>query len=373
MAGIYIHIPFCHKACTYCNFHFSTNLTLVAKMVTALCQELELKKTYLDNPSIDTIYLGGGTPSILHTSQLAQLFQAIYSTFAVSHKAEITLEANPEDLSKENILFWKNVGVNRLSIGIQSFQDDTLKWMNRNHSKNDSVRGVQMAQNLGIENLSIDLIYGTPDLTEELWRREIQTAIELQATHISSYCLTIEDKTALANQVKKGLSSPVSDEQSELQLLILMEEMELAGYEHYEISNFCKPSFESKHNSSYWKGLPYIGIGPGAHSYNLSSRQFNVSNNVQYINDLSTGKIPFTEELLTQQDLYNEYILTRLRTKWGIDLNEIARLNPTHLPKIQRLLSNFIENGFLDEINGLFRLTTKGKLLADEITLQLMV
>ncbi|MGN6647127.1 MAG: radical SAM family heme chaperone HemW [Cytophaga sp.] len=373
MAGIYIHIPFCHKACTYCNFHFSTNLTLVDKMVTALCRELELKKAYLDNSFIDTVYLGGGTPSILNTSQLAQLFQTIHSTFKVSDKAEITLEANPEDLSKENILFWKNVGVNRLSIGIQSFQDDTLKWMNRNHSRNDSIKGVRLAQDLGIENLSIDLIYGTPHLTEGLWRREIQTAIELQVAHISSYCLTIEDKTALAHQVKKGLSSPVSEEQSELQLLVLMEEMGLAGYEHYEISNFCKPFFESKHNSSYWQGLPYIGIGPGAHSYNLSSRQFNVSNNTQYIHDLSAGEIPFTEELLTPQDLYNEYILTRLRTKWGIHINELTRLNPTHLPKIQQLLSNFIENGFLDEINGLFRLTTKGKLLADEITLQLMV
>jgi oxygen-independent coproporphyrinogen III oxidase len=342
-------------------------------MVNALCRELELKKTFLNNPSIDTVYLGGGTPSILNTSQLAQLFETIHSTFIVSDKAEITLEANPEDLSKENISFWKNAGVNRLSIGIQSFRDDTLKWMNRNHSKNDSIKGVHLAQDLGIENLSIDLIYGTPDLTENLWREEIQTAIGLQVTHISSYCLTIEDKTALAHQVKKGISSPISEEQSELQLLVLMEEMELAGYEHYEISNFCKPAFESKHNSSYWKGLPYIGIGPGAHSYDLSSRQFNVSNNVQYIKALSAGKIPFTEELLTHHDLYNEYILTRLRTKWGIHLSEIARLNPAHLPKIQQLLSDFIENGFLDEINGIFRLTTKGKLLADEITLQLMV
>lgn len=372
MAGIYIHIPYCHKACNYCNFHFSTNLGTIDKMVESICKEIELKSNFLEKTLIETIYLGGGTPSVLSNSQLNQIFEKLHSTFTISKTAEQTLEANPEDLTSEKIHFWKSVGINRFSIGIQSFQEDALKWMNRNHTSKDSLNGIKQIQDSGVENISIDLIYGLPQLSNELWRTEIQTAIKLNVPHISSYCLTVEDKTALGSQIKKGLMDPVSEALSETHFLILMEEMERAGYEHYEISNFCKPTFESKHNTSYWKGIPYIGIGPGAHSYNLATRQFNVSNNSEYIRQITIGIIPFTEEVLTNEDHYNEYILTRLRTKWGIHLNEIVHYNPPHLIEIQKLLLNYTENGLIYETGGIYRLSQKGKLLADEITLHLM-
>lgn len=372
MAGIYIHIPYCHKACNYCNFHFSTNLTTVNKMVDAICKEIEFKSSFIDKPIIETIYFGGGTPSVLTNTQLNQIVEKLHAIFSISKNAEFTLEANPEDLINEKIAFWKKIGINRFSVGIQSFQDHSLKWMNRNHTSGDALNGIKRIQDFGIGNISIDLIYGLPDLSNELWKSEIQTAIKLNVPHISSYCLTVEEKTMLGNQVKKGIATPISDDISEKHLLILMEEMELAGYEHYEISNFCKPSFESKHNASYWKGIPYIGIGPGAHSYNLLSRQYNVSNNAEYIKGLDKGELLFTEELLTKEDNYNEYILTRLRTKWGIRLNELIQINPAHLVEIQKLLLNYTENGFISEIDGTYTLTHKGKLLADEITLQLM-
>lgn len=372
MAGIYIHIPYCHKACNYCNFHFSTNLNTVDKMVDAICKEIELKRDFLGKPLIETIYFGGGTPSVLSVNQLNQIVEKLHAVFTISKTAEQTLEANPEDLTEEKIHFWKKIGINRFSVGIQSFQEDSLKWMNRNHTSNDSIKGVKRIQDSGIDNISIDLIYGLPHLSEDLWRGEIQTAINMNVSHISSYCLTVEDKTALGNQVKKGMTLPVSEELSETHFLILMEEMERAGYEHYEISNFCKPSFESKHNTSYWKGIPYIGIGPGAHSYNRTTRQYNVSNNTEYIKQITAGKIPFTEEVLTKEDHYNEYILTRLRTRWGIHLNEINELAPPHLVEIQNLLLNYTENGFINEAEGIYTLTQKGKLLADEITLHLM-
>jgi len=341
-------------------------------MVEAICKEIELKKHFLSNALIDTIYFGGGTPSVLANRQLNEIVQKIFSTYSISKNVEFTLEANPEDLTIDKIAFWKKVGINRFSIGIQSFQYDSLKWMNRNHSKTDSLTGIKRIQDLGIENISIDLIYGLPNLSNDLWKSEIQTAIKLGVPHISSYCLTVEEKTALGNHVKTGRAEPVSDELSESQLLILMKEMELAGYEHYEISNFCKPSYESRHNSNYWKGVAYIGIGPGAHSYNLINRQYNISNNTEYIKGIAKGEIPFTEEILTKEDNFNEYILTRLRTKWGISLNELVQFNPPHLIKIQKLLLNYTENGFISETKGIYILTHKGKLLADEITLQLM-
>jgi len=341
-------------------------------MVEAICMEIELKRNFLENPLIETIYFGGGTPSVLSTNQLNQIIEKLHSVFTISDNAEYTLEANPEDLIKEKIHFWRHAGINRFSVGIQSFQEHSLKWMNRNHTSEDALNGIKRIQDAGIENISIDLIYGLPDLSEALWKSEIQTAINLNVPHISSYCLTVEDKTALGHQVKKGLATPVSDELSEMHFLILMKEMELAGYEHYEISNFCKPSFESKHNTSYWKGVPYIGIGPGAHSYNLITRQYNVSSNTEYIQQITNAKIPFTEEILTKEDRYNEYILTRLRTKWGILLNEIVQFEPPHLVEIQKLLLNYTENGFISETEGVYRLSQKGKLFADEITLHLM-
>ncbi len=373
MSGIYIHIPYCHKACNYCNFHFSTSLKDIDKMVDSICLELQMKQDYLDKKPIETIYFGGGTPSILQPVQLDKIFKAIYHNYQILDTTEITLEANPEDISHEMLVVWKNTGVNRLSIGIQSFQNNYLNWMNRNHSTEDAIKSVNLAQENGFENISIDLIYGLPGLTEDAWRQEIRNAIQLNVPHISSYCLTIEEKTTFGHLLKKGHLPDIPEELSESHLLILMEEMERTGFEQYEISNFCKPSFESKHNSSYWKQASYIGIGPGAHSYNQISRQSNISNNMLYIKQIQNFKLPVSIEILSNEDHYNEYILTRLRTKWGIKSGEIAVLAPVQYNKIKDSLNTFVQNGFLFKIDDLYLLTQKGKLLADEITLQLML
>jgi oxygen-independent coproporphyrinogen III oxidase len=375
MSGIYIHIPYCHKACNYCDFHFSTILHDVDKMIDAICIELVRKKEYLNTPNISTIYFGGGTPSILNKLQLDKIFVALHRTYNVPEGIEITLEANPEDINTTMLETWSSVGINRLSIGIQSFQDTSLTWMNRNHSAEEAIQAVKRTQAHGISNISIDLIYGLPKLSTDLWRSEIKKAIDLNVSHISTYCLTIEDKTVFGNMLKKGKLPVVSDEIAEAHMLILMEEMELNGFEQYEISNFCKPNYESQHNSSYWKGTSYIGIGPGAHSYNQISRQHNISNNALYIKQMFDADVESLEtiETLSAKDQYNEYVLTRLRTKWGIQLSEIERLASHEYNTIQQQFVSLSHNKLLILENQTYRLTKKGKLLADEITLQLML
>lgn len=372
MAGLYIHVPYCHKACHYCNFHFSTSLKDMDKMVDSICTELLLRKDYLDQRLIETVYFGGGTPSILSSDNLSKIFHAIHDHYSIASSAEITLEANPEDITETSLLCWKSLGVNRLSIGIQSFQNEYLHWMNRNHSSEASIRCVTLAQKNGFENISIDLIYGLPTLTVDQWRAEIQTAISLNVPHISSYCLTVEEKTVFGNLAKKGALQPIPDEISEEHLIILIHELLAAGYEQYEISNFCKPAFESKHNSSYWQRKPYIGIGPGAHSYNDRERAANISNNSLYIKQIEKNEWTGSIEILSDIDQYNEYILTRLRTKWGITLIEIEAFSLPDIEKTIRLLTQFVNEGFLYIKDDIYLLTTKGKLLADEITLQLM-
>lgn len=375
MSGIYIHIPYCHKACNYCNFHFSTSMKDIDKMIESICLELKEKKDYLPGQIVETIYFGGGTPSLLNKEQLASIFQAIQANYFLSETPEVTLEANPEDITPSALASWKGFGINRLSIGIQSFQNHYLKWMNRNHTSEDSLKSVALAQEYGFDNISIDLIYGLPNLNAEQWRQEIETAIGLHVQHISTYCLTIEEKTALGNLVEKGKVQLDTEETIEKQMLILMDTMQEAGYEQYEISNFCKPNFESKHNSSYWKRIPYIGVGPGAHSYNGEARQYNISSNplyIKYLNQPSLGNVS-TIEALSKIDEYNEYVLTRLRTKWGIKQHDIASFESIDLVKINQLLDSFCQNGFMAMEADVYRLTTKGKLLADEITLQLMV
>ena len=375
MSGIYIHIPYCHKACNYCNFHFSTSMKDIDKMIDSICLELKEKKDYLPGQIVETIYFGGGTPSLLNKEQLASIFQAIQANYFLSETPEVTLEANPEDITPSALASWKGFGINRLSIGIQSFQNHYLKWMNRNHTSEDSLKSVALAQEYGFDNISIDLIYGLPNLNAEQWRQEIETAIGLHVQHISTYCLTIEEKTALGNLVEKGKVQLDTEETIEKQMLILMDTMQEAGYEQYEISNFCKPNFESRHNSSYWKRIPYIGVGPGAHSYNGEARQYNISSNplyIKYLNQPSLGNVS-TIEALSKIDEYNEYVLTRLRTKWGIKQHDIASFESIDLVKINQLLDSFCQNGFMAMEADVYRLTTKGKLLADEITLQLMV
>lgn len=344
-------------------------------MIHAICIELVLKKEYLAQNPIGTIYFGGGTPSLLTDLQLSTIFDCIHLNYSVLANAEITLEANPEDISSYSLLSWQKCGVNRLSIGIQSFQDPYLKWMNRNHSSQDALKSVMLAKEYGFENISIDLIYGLPGLTLLEWEKEIEIALNLGVTHISSYALTVEERTLLGSQVDKGVVQLNSEEVVEQQMLYLISRLTQTGFEQYEISNFCKPTFESKHNSSYWKQSPYIGVGPGAHSYNNETRQFNINNNalyIKHINKPESGKY-FTIEELSQIDHYNEYILTRIRTKWGISLYEMGLFIPREIIQLSPILDSLSQNGLLKFEQDLYKLTTKGKLLADEITLKLML
>ena len=344
-------------------------------MIDSLCLELKEKKQYLNGSLIETIYFGGGTPSLLNQEQLSRIFQAIESHYLILKTAEITLEANPEDITPDTLTFWGLLGINRLSIGIQSFQNHYLKWMNRNHSSEEALNSIKLAQEYGFDNISIDLIFGLPNLNTKQWQEEMKTAINLNVQHISTYCLTVEEKTRLGSLVKKGQIQLTTEDIIEQHMLVLMDGMKHAGYEQYEISNFCKPNFESKHNSSYWKRIPYIGIGPGAHSYNGKDRQYNISNNplyIKYLNQPSLGNVS-TVEYLSENDTYNEYILTRLRTKWGIKKEEISVFKSINLAKVNQLLDSFCQNGFIEKELDAYKLTTKGKLLADEITLQLMV
>ncbi|WP_299251764.1 radical SAM family heme chaperone HemW [uncultured Cytophaga sp.] len=375
MSGIYIHIPYCHKACNYCNFHFSTSLKSIDSMIDALCKELAFKKDYLEGDIIETIYFGGGTPSILNQKQLELLFLSIHESYVVSDNAEITIEANPEDINEALLGSWNNMGINRLSIGIQSFQDHYLQWMNRNHSSGEAINSVYLAQKNGFKNISIDLIYGLPNLSLEQWKEEINTAINLNVTHISTYCLTIEERTALGKLVEKGTVQLISEDEVEKQMLHLMNTLGSVGFEQYEISNFCKPGFESKHNSSYWKHTSYIGIGPGAHSYNKKNRQHNIANNALYIKNIRADNFDLntTTEELSETDRYNEYILTRIRTKWGINAMELNKLLPTNSDALISTVNTLCANEFLYLQDNFYKLTQKGRLLADEITLKLMV
>ena len=325
MAGIYLHIPFCKQACHYCDFHFSTSTQNQDNVVDAIIAEIELRQGYLKDKSIETIYFGGGTPSLLTQEQVKKLLDKIRIVYTVDQNAEITLEANPDDLNHIKLEQLKEAGINRLSIGIQSFIERDLSFMNRSHTKDQATKCVANAQALGFNNITIDLIYGVPNQTNEEWRNNLRQAISLNVQHISSYCLTVEPKTTLAHMVKKKQVLQVTDEVAEKQFKMLIETLAEDGFEQYEISNFAKDDFISLHNSNYWKGVEYIGLGPSAHSYNGTSRQWNVANNNRYMKSLETAQLDFEQEILTEEQKYNEYILTALRTKWGIDENEIIQ------------------------------------------------
>ena len=374
MAGIYLHIPYCKQACHYCDFHFSTQQDSKTQLVQALSLELALQKNYLGNEVVETIYLGGGTPSLLNEKELGEIFHSIHTHFAVADNAEITLEANPDDLSLENLQAIRKVGVNRLSIGIQSFENDILKFLNRAHSAREAADCVTHARNAGFSNISIDLIYAIPGQNNDLWMKNIEQAIALSPEHISSYSLTIEEKTVFGNWFKKGKLKIESDEAAASQMEILMDLLGRAGYEHYEISNFCQPNFYSRHNSSYWKQKKYLGIGPSAHSYNGSSRQYNIRNNSLYIQSLGQGKIPFEMETLSRANLINEYLLTTLRTSWGCDLDYLAKHFCFDLSVDRKKeIDQFQLLGLIEGKENVLVLTQKGKLLADKIAADLFV
>lgn len=368
--GIYIHIPFCKKKCHYCDFHFSTSLKFKDDVLLAMHKELLLQKNYLKDLSIETIYFGGGTPSYLSVQEIKTFIDLIFSEFQVAKTVEITLEANPDDLSKEKLVELKESGINRLSIGIQSFYDEHLQWMNRAHAAKEAIESVQNAQEIGFDNITIDLIYGLPQMTMKEWKVNVQKAIDLNVQHISAYNLTVEEGTALDHFVKTGKSKPVSDEMGAEQFQYLMRELKINGFIHYEISNFGKEGFLSLHNTSYWLGKKYLGIGPSAHSFNGASRQWNIANNGKYIRALQSGSSFFEREELTLTNQFNEYILIGLRTIWGCDLIYIMdNFGKDLAEKVQYKIED--QKDFFTFNETTFKLTQEGMLYADGIAASL--
>ncbi len=373
MAGIYIHIPFCKKACTYCDFHFSTTFEKYRNdLVNALCEELIERKDTLANQPIATIYFGGGTPSLLTEEELINILSTLRENYDVQDGAEVTLEANPDDIDISKTDVWAKAGINRLSVGLQSFNTESLEWMNRAHSVEQSIACIGIAQAAGIKNISIDLIYGLPNMSEEVWREEIRTALKLGVQHISAYCLTVEPNTVLSTWVKKEKIQPASNELQHEHFTILQEELVNAGFEHYEISNFALPNYISKHNSSYWKGAHYLGIGPSAHSFDGKYRSWNVSNNQRYIKGIVSQQPEYDFELLTKENRFNEALLTGLRTKWGVRIAVLESILPLPQEFYQQIKA--LENkGWAELLEGVLYLTNEGKSWADKIAQDLFV
>jgi oxygen-independent coproporphyrinogen-3 oxidase len=373
MAGIYIHIPFCKKKCNYCDFYFSTNYSYLPKLVNALCTELEEKKNYCDQEIVNTVYFGGGTPSVLPKNELKKILDSLTHNYNINENAEVTFECNPDDITSEKLKDLKELGINRLSIGIQSFDNEQLVFMNRAHNANEALNCVKLAQTEGFDNITVDLIYGLPDTKEVYWSKQVKKALDLNVNHISAYCLTIEEKTVFGNLAKKGKLVPLADEKSLAQFKMLQSELKTAGFEHYEISNFAKNNCISKHNSAYWLGEKYIGIGPSAHSFNGVSRQWNVANNIKYIIALKEKTTYSEVEELSQADKFNEYILTRLRTKWGVVINDLFEIDGSEKIRIEKTINRFIMNGDLIINEGVLLLTDQGKFIADHISAELFI
>jgi len=375
MPGIYLHIPFCKQACHYCNFHFSTSLGQKEVLLNALLRELELRRDYLGDVTIQTLYLGGGTPSLLEATELNRLFEHIYRLYRVAPDAEVTLEANPDDLTGAKIEALRQTPVNRLSIGIQSFADADLQFMNRAHNSGEAQRCIEMALKAGFHDLSLDLIYGTPGMSDQQWATNIETVLAFDVPHLSCYCLTVEPQTALDHFVKKGKARPVDDAQAARQLEYLMQRLETAGYEHYEISNFAKPGRYSRHNTNYWTGEPYLGAGPSAHSFNGVSRQWNVANNARYIRALEPEspdwEALFEKETLTPEQRYNEYVMTSLRTQWGCNLARIRAIDAGFEAYFLSEVAPFLEDGTVQRSGDVFFLTRKGKFVGDYVASEL--
>jgi oxygen-independent coproporphyrinogen III oxidase len=372
MAGIYVHIPFCKKACHYCNFHFSVSVKNKNDFIAALLKETLLRKNYLQQEAIQTIYFGGGTPSLLEKEDLLQVCRQLSDCFTIAPDAEITLEANPDDITIEKLHDWKTAGINRLSIGIQSFFEADLQWMNRAHNASQAKTCIGLAQRAGFDNLSIDLIYGTPGLTDEQWRENVSAALALNIPHLSCYALTVEPGTALHTMIAQHKKQDVDAEKQARHFLLLMDWLQQAGYEHYEISNFAKPGYSSRHNSAYWGGKKYLGLGPSAHSFNGDSRQWNVASNPRYIQSLDLGIVPSEEEKLTRIQHLNEYIMTSLRTQEGLDLMHIeTSFGKIARDQLQKNSHKFITGEKLLLNGAVLQLTKEGKLFADGIAADL--
>ena len=367
MSSLYIHIPFCKQACHYCDFHFSTSIKKKSELVDMLCKEMQLRKRELKSEHIETIYFGGGTPSLLSSEDLRLIFQTINLNFKIAEDAEITLEANPDDLSEEKLQIFKSAGINRLSIGVQSFFEEDLQMMNRAHNATEALESIKMAKKY-FNNISIDLIYGIPEMSNDRWQKNIDIALELGLPHFSCYALTIEPNTALKKMIEKGKIKPVDDAAASAHFEILTTTLNANGYIQYEFSNYGKEGYFSRNNTAYWFGKQYLGIGPSAHSFDGLRRKWNVSNNTKYIRSLEKGELPIEEEVLSEADRYNEYVMTRLRTMWGIDLAEVdAQFGEKFKEHLLTEASKEIELGMLDKEGSRLTITTKGKFLSDGI------
>jgi oxygen-independent coproporphyrinogen III oxidase len=374
LAGIYIHIPFCKKACHYCNFHFSTNLGHIDEMVDAICKDIELRQGFLFERELDTIYFGGGTPSLLSEKHIIKIFNTIAHYFTISNEAEITLEANPDDISKASLSLWKANGINRLSIGIQSFFDEDLLFMNRAHNASEAIKCIELARSYEF-NLSVDLIYGAPTTSHEMWKKNIEMALSLELPHISAYCLTIEDKTVFGQWLKKDKIKPIEEDHATAQFEMLIEALNQAGYDHYEISNFAFPNQYAVHNTNYWRGNHYLGVGPSAHSYDGRARSWAVAHNPNYIKQVQAADLSYLqEEELTLHQQYNEYMMTGLRTMWGVTLSDLKLKFGEEL--YQHTLTTMkdpwvAQNTTLS--NDVIKLTQVGKNFADNIAAEFFV
>ncbi|MCB0490651.1 MAG: radical SAM family heme chaperone HemW [Cyclobacteriaceae bacterium] len=375
MAGIYIHIPFCKQACHYCDFHFSTNTQSVDQMISAMMRELDLQRDYLSNEKIETIYFGGGTPSMLTAVHLESIVHKIDQLHSISSDAEITLEANPDDLSSAKLIALKKIGINRLSIGVQTFDDSILKFLNRAHDSQSAIDSIENAQRIGFDNISIDLIFAIPDQSQTVLTQDLEMLKKISPNHISTYSLTIEERTAFGNWLSKGKIKPPSENENVSQFELIMNTLTSFGYEHYEISNFAKPEKYSRHNTSYWKQLPYLGIGPSAHSYNLDKRQNNIRHNAHYLREIGKGNIPAEVETLTKENKINEFVFTSLRTMWGCDLEKLQNLYNHNFEETHATyLNKTIEQGLVTlNDNKILRLTNRGKMVADQIAMEFMI
>ncbi|MFV0209565.1 radical SAM family heme chaperone HemW [Empedobacter stercoris] len=371
MAGIYIHIPFCKQKCSYCDFHFSTNLHNKSNLVKAINKELLLRKNEISQP-LETIYFGGGTPSILSEIELESIFETIFKNYSTQNLKEVTLEANPDDLNQEKLKFLKSTPINRLSIGVQSFFEEDLQLMNRAHNAQEAERSIKLVQDFGFDNITIDLIYGSSTTTNDMWMKNLQKAINLNVPHISSYALTVEEKTILDHQIKKGITKPVDEDRQNEQFQLLVDTLTSNNFIQYEISNFGKENYFSLHNSNYWKGIHYMGIGPSAHSYNGKSRAWNIANNTKYIQAINQNNLPQEIEVLNEAERFNEMIMIGLRTIYGIDVDRInSEFSQPILDLFYQEINQLIKENLIIKQENKIILKPESKFFADGIASRL--
>lgn len=373
MSSVYIHIPFCKQKCSYCNFHFSTQTKERGEFLKALEKEIFLRRNEIQTP-LETLYFGGGTPSILNPEEWQKIFKALKKNFQISENAEITIEANPDDVSVEFLQGLENTPVNRFSLGVQSFFEEDLKLMNRAHSAQQAQEAIRLIQDFGYQNMTIDLIYGSPTTTNEIWRKNIEIFLTLNIPHLSAYALTVEPRTALAHKIKTGKWSKVDENQQKSQFDFLVKILLENNYTHYEISNFGLAGFESRHNSNYWKSRKYLGLGPSAHSFNGKQRAWNVANNQKYIRALQENTLPLEIEELTEENRINELTMIGLRTSYGVDLDEVnSQFSSSVLAEWHENLERLIQKNYIEQKGNRIFLNPEFRFFADGIAAEMFI